>query len=74
MAEERAPPSFGPPSLHCPDCGAPMRLLNILPSASPQAGDKITYRCEVCRTEFDDLTQQPFGTASPHIDSSLLMH
>jgi hypothetical protein len=51
-----------------------MRLLNILPSASPQAGDKITYRCEVCRTEFDDLTQQLFGTASPHIGSSLLMH
>jgi predicted RNA-binding Zn-ribbon protein involved in translation (DUF1610 family) len=74
MAQERAPPSFGPPSLHCPDCGAPMRLLNILPSASPQAGGKITYRCEVCRTEFDDLTQQLLGAASPYIGCSLLMH
>jgi hypothetical protein len=46
------------PSLHCPDCGAPMRLLAMLPARSAQGsdtgGEEITYRCEVCSTTLQD--------------------
>jgi hypothetical protein len=48
------------PSLHCPDCGAPMRLLAMLPARSAHGsdtgGDEITYRCEVCSTDLQDCT------------------
>ena len=50
---------FATPSLHCPDCGAPLRLLTITPSASAPATDEIVYRCEVCSVEmkYDTLQQ-----------------
>jgi DNA-directed RNA polymerase subunit RPC12/RpoP len=50
---------FATPSLHCPDCGAPMRLLTITPSTSTPATDEIVYRCEVCSVEMKDDTLQP---------------
>jgi DNA-directed RNA polymerase subunit M/transcription elongation factor TFIIS len=47
------------PSLHCPDCGAPMRLLAMLPARSAQGGEEITYRCEVCSTNLQDCALAP---------------
>jgi DNA-directed RNA polymerase subunit M/transcription elongation factor TFIIS len=47
------------PSLHCPDCGAPMRLLAMLPARSAHGGDEITYRCEVCSTNLQDCALAP---------------
>jgi hypothetical protein len=44
------------PSLHCPDCGAPMRLLAMMPTASTRDVDATTYRCEVCNVETDYRT------------------
>jgi transposase-like protein len=38
-------------SLHCPDCGAPTRLLAMIPSVKFPHADQITYRCEVCSKE-----------------------
>jgi hypothetical protein len=47
------------PSLHCPDCGAPMRLLAITPSLSAPTADEIVYRCEVCSIDMKHVTLQP---------------
>jgi DNA-directed RNA polymerase subunit M/transcription elongation factor TFIIS len=41
------------PSLHCPDCGAPMRLLAMMSTASARDVDATTYRCEVCNVEMN---------------------
>jgi len=58
-AERNTRAYFATPSLHCPDCGAPLRLLTITPSASAPATDEIVYRCEVCSVEmkYDTLQQ-----------------
>jgi hypothetical protein len=50
---------FATPSLHCPDCGAPMRLLAIAPSGSAPGADEISYRCEVCSIEMKHVALQP---------------
>jgi hypothetical protein len=51
------------PSLHCPDCGAPMRLLAMRPARSAHGSDagrdEITYRCEVCSTNLQDCALAP---------------
>jgi transcription elongation factor Elf1 len=47
------------PSLHCPDCGAPMRLLAMVPSLVSCEEDQITYRCEVCGIELTCEALQP---------------
>jgi len=53
MIPRNAHDSISVPSLHCPDCGAPMRLLAMMPTASASDVDATTHRCEVCDFETD---------------------
>jgi hypothetical protein len=56
MAIERNKRAFlATPSLRCPDCGAPMRLLTITPSESQPVADEIVHRCEVCSIDMTDV-------------------
>jgi hypothetical protein len=59
MIRRRAHALHATPSLHCPDCGAPMRLLAIAPSLVASDGNQITYRCEVCSVELTCEALQP---------------
>jgi transposase-like protein len=42
---------FGSPPLHCPDCGAHMRLFSIIPMFANRRTDEISYRCDTCKIE-----------------------
>jgi hypothetical protein len=45
------------PSLHCPDCGAPTRLVAMI-AAPPRNFDQITSRCEVCSIDMNHWTPE----------------
>jgi len=55
---QTAPALIAIPSLHCPDCGAPMRLLAMMPTATARDVHATTYRCEVCNIEIDNRTRK----------------
>lgn len=44
----------------CPDCGAPMRLISLMPMPLPrvQGADEIAYRCECCKVELKRVTKR----------------
>jgi hypothetical protein len=35
----------------CPDCGGQMRLAAVMPAASSEKADEITYRCDACNCD-----------------------
>jgi DNA-directed RNA polymerase subunit RPC12/RpoP len=49
-----------PPCTRCPDCGAPMRLVSLMPMPKPkvQGADEIVYRCERCKVELKRITKR----------------
>jgi len=49
-----------PPRAMCPDCGAPMRLISLMPMPLPrvQGADEIAYRCECCKVELKRVTKR----------------
>ena len=49
--------SVATPSLHCPDCGAPTRLVAMI-AAPPRSFDQITSRCEVCSIDMNHWTPE----------------
>ena len=52
-----APTFFAPSHVVCPDCGEPMRLLNIVPVQTEDRTDEIRYRCDACNVEHRQVTR-----------------
>ena len=55
--------NIGPPPMHCPDCGAPMRLLSLTPTSKGKIADELAYRCEACKIELKRMTKRPMQAA-----------
>jgi uncharacterized protein with PIN domain len=51
---------LAPPRASCPDCGARMRLVSLMPMPVPrvQGADEIVYRCERCKVELKRVTKR----------------
>jgi hypothetical protein len=45
-------------SLCCPDCGAPMRLIAVLPAPTERRADEVHYRCELCKVDLKRITKR----------------